>query len=186
MKLAIASDFHDNFHNTVLFLEAVKTEGVEKLILLGDYTSPGTVKLLLNTSLPLSMIWGNNDGEKVNITKLMINRQSKIHLSSTTYDFLEIDKRKIFITHHNELALPMAKSGDFDAVFYGHTHQKKIEMVQNTLLTNPGEICGLRTGKATFALYDTKTNQTKIIELKNSLSTRTKTAIPYIKATGME
>jgi putative phosphoesterase len=186
MKLAIASDFHDNFHNTILFLQEAKANGAEKLILLGDYTSPSTIKLLVNSKLPIIMIWGNNDGEKVNITKLVLSHQNKIQLSATTYDFLEIDNRKIFITHYNNLAKPMAKSGDFDVVFYGHNHQKKMFEVNNCLVINPGEICALRTGLASFALYDTNNNQAKIITLENSISTRTNLSLPYIKAAGMD
>jgi len=185
MKLAIASDFHDNFHNTILFLQKAKAKGAKKLILLGDYTSPSTVKLLVNFKLPIIMIWGNNDGEKVNITKLALSHQNKIQLSATTYDFLEIDNRKIFITHYNNLAKPMAKSGNFDAVFYGHNHQKQIIKIGNCLVVNPGEICALRTGFASFALYDTNNNQAEIITLENSISTRTKLSLPYIKAAGM-
>ena len=185
MKIAIASDFHENLHNTILFLEKAKELSVEKLILLGDYTSPGTVKLLINSNLPIAMIWGNNDGEKVVITKLALAHRDMVHLANTTYDSLEINGRKIFITHYDDLAKPMAESGDFDAVFYGHNHQKNITHLEDCLIVNPGEICALRTGMASFAIYDTKTNSAKIIDLKNSISTKTELTMPHIKAVGM-
>jgi predicted phosphodiesterase len=83
---------------------------------------------------------------------------------------LEIDGRKIFLTHYPMLAKPMAKSGDFDAVFCGHNHTFHKEKVNNCLLVNPGEISAHKSGKATFAIYDTTTNKAEIIELQGAIS----------------
>ncbi len=140
MKIAIISDIHENFHNLILFLEQVKQYNVKKIIFLGDFMNNAIAKILASSDIPVIAIWGNNDGDKVAITKTSLSKQSKMSIGSTTYDFLEIDKRKIFITHYPLLAKPMAKSGEFDAVFYGHDHKKNLYKINDCIIVNPGEI----------------------------------------------
>ncbi|MEK6959962.1 MAG: metallophosphoesterase family protein, partial [Nanoarchaeota archaeon] len=84
------------------------------------------------------------------------------------------DTAKIFITHYPLLAKPMAKSGEYDAVFYGHDHVKNMDKIKDCIIVNPGEISAHKTGIATFAMYDTKTNTAEIIELKKTVTTKTK------------
>ena len=173
MKIAVISDIHENFHNLVLFLEEVRKYDVQKIIFLGDFMNNGIAKLLANANIPVVSIWGNNDGDKVAITKTAMSEKSNLTVGFDTFDFLEIDNRKIFVTHYPLLAKPMAKSGDFDAVFYGHDHIKNLDKIGDCLIVNPGEISAHKTGKASFAVYDTKTNSAELIELKESISTKT-------------
>jgi len=181
MKIAIISDIHENFHNIVLFLKQVQKFDVKKIIFLGDFINNGIAKILANSDIPVIAIWGNNDGDKIAITKTSLSRQSNMTVGFDTYDFLEIDNRKIFITHYPLLAKPMAKSGEFDAVFYGHNHKKNMDKINNCIIVNPGEISAHRTGNATFAIYDTKTNNAEIIEIKETISTKTKEAIEHLE-----
>lgn len=180
MKLAIISDIHENFHNLVLFLNEVKKYNVEKIIFLGDFMNNGIAKTLSKSTIPVISIWGNNDGDKVAITKTALEEGSNLTVGFDTFDFLEFDKRKIFITHYPLLAKPMARSGDFDAVFYGHDHQKNIDKIKKCIIVNPGEISAHKTGIASFAIYDTKSNTAKIIDLKNTVTTKTKEATKHL------
>ncbi|MCK5025903.1 MAG: metallophosphoesterase, partial [Nanoarchaeota archaeon] len=181
MKIAIIADIHDNFHNLILFLKQVKQYDVKKIIFLGDFMNNGIAKTLADSEIPVIAIWGNNDGDKVAITKTALSEQSNMTIGFETYDCLEIDNRKIFITHYPILAKPMAKSGDFDAVFYGHNHKKNQDKINDCIIVNPGEISAHKTGKASFAIYDTKTNTSEIIEIKETISTRTKEAIEHFE-----
>ncbi len=70
------------------------------------------------------------------------------------------------------LVKPMAKSWDFDVVFYGHNHIHNIEKKWDCLIVNPWEISTHKTGKATFAIYDTNNNSAEIIELKDYKNTK--------------
>jgi predicted phosphodiesterase len=90
-----------------------------------------------------------------------------------TFDIMKIDNRNIFLSHYPMLAKPMAKSWDFDACFYWHNHLKHKEKIENCLLLNPGEIGAYKTWIATFAIYDTKTNDAEIIEVKNTITANT-------------
>ena len=175
MKIAIISDVHDNAHNLVLVLEAINKIGeVEKILFLGDFAGAAIAGLLSASPIPVFAIWGNNDGDKYQITKFSLAEDSNMEISFTNYDILEIDDRKLFLTHFPMLAKPMAKSGEFDAVFYGHDHLKYKEFIDNCLVINPGEIGAYKTGVASFAIYDTKNNNGEILEIENSITTNTK------------
>ena len=180
MKVAIISDVHDNFHNLVLFFEQVKKCKVEKIIFLGDFINNGIAKMLASADVPVIAIWGNNDGEKVAITKTSLAKGSNMTIGFGTYDSVEIDGRNIFITHYPLLAKPMAKSGDFDAVFYGHNHNHNIDKIDDCIIVNPGEISAHKTKEASFAIYNTKDNSAEIIMIKDAITTRSQKVEEYL------
>ena len=184
MKIAIISDIHENVHNLALFFEEIQHRGggenIEKIIFLWDFINNGIAKLLANSPIPVYAIRGNNDGERVAITKTSLMEGSNLELWFDTFDSLTIDGRNIFITHYPMLAKPMARSGDFDAVFYGHDHKYNKETNNSCLIINPWEISAHKTTCASFAIYDTQTNEGEIVILKNSISTRTETAETFI------
>ncbi len=181
MKIAIISDIHENFHNLLLALEKIQEAGVAQIICLGDLMNLGIAKVLSIQNIPTYLIWGNNDGEKVEIMNVAHSPNSKLSISVNTYDFLEFDQRKIFICHYDDLAIPMAKSKLYDAVFYGHNHIKSKEQIENCLVVNPGEIAAIKTGLASFAIYDTIENTAELITLENSISLKSEKVSAYFK-----
>ncbi len=184
MNIAIISDIHENFHNLILALQEMDNHNIQQIICLGDLMNSGVAKLLGTQKIPVYMIWGNNDGEKVEITLASKKENSSLTVSTNVYDFLELGGRKIFISHYEDLARPMAKSGDFDAVFYGHTHIQQTEKIKDCWVVNPGEIAAGKTKKATFAIYNTATNIVEIISLKNSISLKSPLMEAYFKTHG--
>ncbi len=174
MKIAILSDVHDNAHNLVLALDQIVSYGnIEKIYFLGDFCGAAIANLFCSSPVPVFAIWGNNDGDKCLITKFAANPETNLEVGFETYDILEIDGKKIFLTHFPLLAKSMARSGDFDAVFYGHNHTKNKELIGDCLVLNPGEVGSYKTGLGTFAIYDTQTNDAQIIEIKDGITTNT-------------
>ena len=173
MKVAIIADVHDNAHNLVQALGEIEKIKAEKIIFLGDFAGAAIANLLVSSPIPVFAIWGNNDGDKALITKFSFEEGSNLEIGFDIFDKIELDGRKIFLTHYPMIAKPIAKSGDFDAVFYGHNHLKNKEMVGKCLLLNPGEVGAYKTGKPTFAIYDTKSNKAEILEIPNSITTNT-------------
>ncbi|MDA3836438.1 MAG: metallophosphoesterase [Nanoarchaeota archaeon] len=176
MKIAIISDVHDNAHNLVLALELIYKTEAEKIYFLGDFAGAAIANLLVSSKLPVFAIWGNNDGDKALITKFSFKEESNLEIGFDNYDKVEVDGRNLFLTHYPMIAKSMAKSSDYDAVFYGHNHLKHKEMIGDCLLLNPGEVGAYKTGKPTFAIYDTKTNDAEIIDIPNSITTNTELA----------
>lgn len=173
MKIAVISDIHENYHNLILFFRYIEKNKVDAVICLGDFINNGIAKLLADLDVPVYAVWGNNDGTKTQIMHTALSEGSSLDIESdATFRFLDLGGRKMFLTHYDSLARPMAKSGDFDVVFYGHNHQGHVEKVENCLIVNPGEISAHISGKATFAVYDSEKNDAEIIELKNGINTK--------------
>ncbi|MDZ7878639.1 MAG: YfcE family phosphodiesterase [Saprospiraceae bacterium] len=181
MKIGVISDIHENFHNLLLALNKLKTEGVEQILCLGDLMNAGIAKVLSIQPMPVYLIWGNNDGEKVDIVRTAFRKNSNLKVSLNVYDFLEFDKRKIFISHYDDLALPMATSGLYDAVFFGHNHIKSFEKIGNCIVANPGEIAASKTGKATLLIYETTDNTVQFFELDNIKTLKSDLVDAYFK-----
>jgi hypothetical protein len=181
MKIAIISDIHDNFPNLILALRKIKELKADKILFLGDFMNNGVARLLSAAPIPVFGVWGNNDGDKVAITMTSLKEGSMLKMSENVYESLEIEGRKIFITHYDDLAPLVARSGDFDAVFYGHNHIKTITKLGKCIVINPGEISAHKTGKATMAIYDTKTNEGEIIEIAGSITLKTKDFKDYLQ-----
>ena len=173
MKIAIISDIHENIHNLVLALEEIEKKKAEKILFLGDFINNGVAKVLAASKIPVFAVWGNNDGDKVAITKTSLKEGSNMEMADEHYDSIELDGKKLFLTHYPVIAKSMAKSGDYDAVFYGHNHLKNKEKIGDCLVLNPGELSAHKTGEATYAIYDTKTNDAEIFTLKNTISLNT-------------
>ena len=66
-----------------------------------------------------------------------------------------------------EIARPLAASGSYDLVCYGHDHTAYQERTENTVLLNPGELMGLN-GKTTFATFDTQSKKVFFVEAQQS------------------
>lgn len=172
MKIAIIADIHDNRQNLQSALQAIEKLGVEKIICLGDLINPGASRVLADSKIPVFSIWGNNDGDVAKITHISASPDSNLTMSDYTFDIIELDNRKIFLSHFEGFAYSLAKSGDFDAVFYGHSHIKDKKVFGDCLVINPGELSSHKTGVASFAIYDTITNDAEIIDLDNTFSTK--------------
>ncbi len=89
------------------------------------------------------------------------------------FDSIERDWKKIFLSHYPLLAKPMAKSREFDAVFYGHNHLQHKGKVWECLVVNPWEIGAYKTGIASFAIYNTENNDAQIIPIEHAITTNT-------------
>jgi len=168
MKIAVISDIHDNANNLFRFFEQVKKYSVEKILFLWDLSSAFIAKILSESDVKVfSILWNNN----WDICRVKEFENDNFYQSSKVFDFFEVDWRKIFLSHYDEIAIPIAKSWEFDAVFYWHNHDKHKELIWNCLLLNPWEVWAYKTGVWTYAIYDTQTNDAEIIDIENSITT---------------
>jgi putative phosphoesterase len=163
MIVAVLSDIHDNIWKLESVLK--RTGQADALIFCGDFCAPFTLAQIAEGFLgPIHVVWGNNDGDKWLLTKhAALGNHITLH-----GDLAEIDLEgcRIAVNHYPQIARPLAESGAYDAVFYGHDHRPHQERVGNTLLLNPGEVMG-RFGNSTFAQYDTEKALGNILEIEN-------------------
>lgn len=153
MKIAIMSDSHDNWENLASAIKVANENGCETLMHAGDLIAPPGVAILEQFNGKVYFVWGNNEGEKLGMTRL-IDKSDKITLEGDICE-IEIDKLKIFMNHYPRNTELAALSGQFDLCIHGHTHIYREDKFGDTILVNPGEIQGYRTGTSTFIIFDT-------------------------------
>ncbi len=160
MKLGVMSDSHDNIPNVKRAVALFNEIGVDLVVHAGDFIAPFAVDPLADLNCKVVAVFGNNDGERVVLVK-KFEPIGEVHpnLASAT-----LGDRTIAVMHYPELAIPIAKSGEYDIVIYGHTHKIDIQK-EAALLLNPGETGGWTTGKATVAVVEIDTLETKIHEI---------------------
>ena len=160
MKLGVMSDSHDNIPYVERAVKLFNRTGVDLVVHAGDFISPFSIDPLADLNCRVVAVFGNNDGERVVLAK-KFEAIGEVHptLASVT-----LDDKSIAVMHYPEFAIPIAKSGDYDIVVYGHTHKIDVN-TDGSLLLNPGETGGWTTGKATVAVVDLTVLNAKIYEL---------------------
>jgi putative phosphoesterase len=158
MKIGIISDTHDNINKIKEAISLLKEREIKNLIHLGDYCSPFSMPLLQMEKV--YAIFGNNDGDKLMLQKKANEYGFSIVNSPIS---ITIEGRKIAVMHEPYEIEAFRKSGIYDIVFHGHTHESYIK--KEPLTVNPGELCGYLSGKATFAIVDLETLECEIVEI---------------------
>ncbi|MHA2001325.1 MAG: metallophosphoesterase [Promethearchaeota archaeon] len=155
MKIGVFSDSHDNLPKIEQAIDIFLSENVDKIVHCGDLVAPFIVralKKLEGKNIEALGVFGNNDGERENMNKL-INPLMYIR-----GDFLELEwgNKKIAVYHgtNQRILDNILHSQFYDLVLCGHTHNLKIDKIGKTLRVNPGETCGYLTGHATCAIVD--------------------------------
>ena len=170
MRLAVLSDIHDNIWRLAAALEAVQS--CDAMICCGDLCSPFIIHQLGGGfAKPIHIVFGNNDGDLFRITA---NAQKYAQISLHGEFFrAEFDGKAVAAQHYDNIARPLAASGEFDLVAFGHNHVYEIARAGRALLVNPGPIMGAKFDAAgvsigvpsTFVIYDTAANAAKGYEL---------------------
>ena len=161
------SDSHDAYENIRKALDYFVLESVSVVLHLGDIVAPTVYYDILQNytdKLSFVLVFGNNDGEKAHWIQIAA-KDTKIDLQGGDFREYEIDDKKVFMTHYPEIAELAALSSKYDAVFFGHTHQKSKSRVNNTWLVNPGETAAIRTGNLSVAVWDTDADDVQLIDL---------------------
>jgi len=164
-------------------------ERVHELICCGDLCSPFVMAMLADAgkrmAAPVHVVFGNNDGDTSRITAqaknwdglhiymefaelAVVGDQLKPKLSfkdeqgKNTYDTATAPRERVAINHYDAIARPVAESGRYGLVCFGHNHQRELTRYGEALALNPGTLMGyspLAQGEvkdvpATFAVYD--------------------------------
>ncbi len=154
MFVAVMSDAHDEPDHLHQAVRKALALDCRHLLFLGDLATVTTLRFL-RTAWPYGMdiVPGNNDfplSSFLNCTREWHN--TTFHPSATD---ITLDHRRIFLTHIPGASLRLAaESGEFDAIFFGHTHRPEQHRFGSTLIANPGDIQG-RFGAPSFGIYDT-------------------------------
>lgn len=146
MKLMIASDIHGSAYYCERLLEAFRSEGAGRLLLLGDllyhgprndlpegYAPKKVIELLNGISDSILCVRGNCEAE---VDQMVLNFPVL-----ADYCILYAGERLIFATHGHhwgETCPPPHKKGDI--LLNGHTHIPKCVEHEDFLYVNPGSV----------------------------------------------
>jgi putative phosphoesterase len=160
MRVAILSDIHDNIWKLEAALEEMRAD---VLLFCGDFCAPFTLRQLAEGFAgPVHVVFGNNDGDQLLLCRVAAEYD---HVSlHGEFAELELDGRRVAVTHYPEIAEAFASGDRFDLVCHGHNHERIIERRSETMLVNPGEVMG-RLGTATYAVYDTRTGGAEFVDI---------------------
>ena len=163
--IGIISDSHDNMNALRKAVEFFNERGVKAVLHAGDLISPFTARAFKELKPKLYFVFGNNDGDKLTLTKWL----EEIGATSCgDFGDLTIDGLHIALLHGTNEALvkALAKSGEFDVIVSGHTHEPSIKIIEGVPVINPGESSGVLSGKSTVAILEIANLNVEITQLE--------------------
>jgi len=168
MKILIASDSHDNWEKLERAVLLGNEHGCEIFLFAGDLISPPGIEILKKSNGHVHLVLGNNEGELVALARWADAAENvTLHgnLNGGTME-AEFGGLRFYMNHYPLNAEHAALSGKYDVVVFGHTHEYHEDHRTNgTLLINPGEVQGHRTGTSSVVLFDTDSRHCERIDL---------------------
>jgi putative phosphoesterase len=163
MIIGVFSDVHDHIANLSRMLEIFAENKISTLIFCGDFCSPIPSRVMGAYAGEVHCVFGNGDGDRFTIHKIASTQFKNLHLHGE-HAALEFEGVQIAVTHYPFYAQALARTGDFNAVFSGHTHIQSEEWYGDCLWLNPGEVLGWK-GSPTCAIYDTTTQRAEVVKI---------------------
>jgi len=164
--IGILADTHDRLPLVDKAVKRLNEEKVSLVLHAGDYIAPFVIPHFKQLKADFIGIFGNNDGDKDMLRK----RFTEIEGAEIRGKFTEviIDGLKIAMLHgeEEELLRALINAEGHDVVVHAHTHEAKTYRKGETLVINPGEVCGYLSGKSTIAILNTETLEVKIIQIE--------------------
>jgi len=157
------SDTHDRLDAVDKAISFFNSQQVTDVLHAGDLVSPFVAPLFSKLKAKLHYVWGNNEGDH----EFIKIRFADIGVSPLgDFASLQLGGKKIALLHgtHQEIVDSLIESGAYDLIVRGHSH--RVEIIEgDTLVVNPGEVCGYLTGRQTVALIDLDKMHGEIVEL---------------------
>jgi putative phosphoesterase len=163
MLIGVMADTHDNLPKVAAATELFAARGVQAILHAGDFVAPFALKLLLTAGLPVTGVFGDNDGERTGLRKACPDLYSAPHR-------FEMGGRTVVLAHDPAQLAGEAAAGA-DLLVHGHTHKSEVRPGP-PLLVNPGEAGGWLTGVSTVALVDLDSLTAELVELGSQETVR--------------
>jgi putative phosphoesterase len=137
MRIGIVSDTHGNRLMVNLALAELRQRGITTLLHCGDIDDPETVALF--RGFTMHFVFGNCDMDHAALREAMDEIGATLH---DHFGSVELEGVKLAFTHGDNKTLmrDVERSGYYDFLFYGHTHQAEEHRHGPTRLINPGAL----------------------------------------------
>ena len=161
MLIGVTGDTHNNLKNISKICEIFNSLHVDLVIHTGDITLPKSLRAFKALNSKIIGVYGNNDlEEKKDLIKVANEFDCSFYEEPHLFKANNI---AINIIHHPELIDDKMLTNS-DVIVHGHTHRFREEIIEGTLIFNPGECAGLMEGKNTVGLITTDHLKTDIIK----------------------
>ncbi len=159
--IGIMADTHDNLDAIRCAVGILNEAEVDLVIHAGDLVAPFTVKEFERLNCEFTAIFGNNDGERDGLRSAY---KDLCYLED--FKEFEVQNRKIVVVHGTNEAVvdALVKSRNYDIVVRAHTHRCEI-LKKESLVINPGEVCGYVSGNKTIVLLDPRDLSYEVVTL---------------------
>ena len=159
MRIAILSDTHSRHATVETALKMIEERGVELILHCGDIDDADTVWLFPGNT---HFVFGNCDSERTSLRQAIHGIGATLHepfgkldLAGNRIAFIHGDDKKLFEKLEN--------SGQYDYLFYGHSHVASEHRTGPTRIINPGALHRAR--PKTFAVLDLESGDMASISL---------------------
>ncbi len=166
--IAILSDVHDRLPLLRKALAILMARKVDTILFAGDFCSPIVAGEMLQFHGVIHAVFGNGDGDRWKIQQIADSQPGKLAIHGEFVQFEMADAGqetvRLALTHYQFYAQALARTGDYNAVFYGHTHVRQVDQFGQSLCVNPGEVMDWK-DRPSFAIYDPATHLVEFVEL---------------------
>ena len=159
MRIAIVSDTHSRYATVEAALKKIDERGVELILHCGDIEDADTVWLFPGNT---HFVFGNCDSERTSLRQAIYGIGGTLH---EPFGQLEMEGTRIAFVHSDDKKLfdKLETSGQFDFLFYGHTHVAEEHRTGPTRVINPGALHRAR--PKTFAILDLESGEIASISI---------------------
>jgi uncharacterized protein len=154
MKIGVLSDTHGRLEITQSAIRLLCERGAELILHCGDIDSPAAVRLF--TEIPTYFVFGNWDLRPAALQRAIGEIGGAFH---DGHGRLEVAGKRLAWLHGHVRGerQRLEASGQFDFVFYGHSHKAEAHRSGRTLVMNPGALH--RASTKTVAVVDLVTSE---------------------------
>jgi putative phosphoesterase len=151
MRVGLMADSHDRLPAIAELVKRMQDMGAEFILHAGDWCSPFALMPILDAQVPVSGVFGRNDGDPEGI-RAKAQQGMGIELYESPHSF-DVGGKRILIVH--DIGDVNDRSIEGHAlVLHGCSHERQEERRGNVLIVNPGEACGWLSGKPSAAVLD--------------------------------
>lgn len=158
MKIAVLSDTHNRYATVEKALAVLQERQVTHVIHCGDIEDADTVWLF--HGLTVHFVYGNCDTERLALQQAIHGIGETLH---RPYGQLELEGVRLAFLHGDDRRLmqEVEENGQFDFLFYGHTHKAMEHRTGRTRVINPGALH--RASPKSFILLDLPAGEVETI-----------------------
>jgi hypothetical protein len=161
MQIGILSDTHSRYQTVETALQIVQARKINTVLHCGDIDDADTVWLF--HGFTAHFVFGNCDWDRTSLRQAIHGIGETLH---EPFGRLEMDGVKLGFVHGDDKRLlhQLEHSGEFDYLFYGHTHQAEEHRTGATRVVNPGALHRAR--PKTFMVLDLATGEVEPVKVE--------------------